>query len=640
MIETPSLSVLVVLDGEDESAFVSRVLAEHLDSVRAVHDVATALRVMQDEPFDLVFVSLSLPRGDGLAFVHHVRALHPDTDVVVIASRAEIAESGHAMALGVLSTVMRPLTGDALLVAADRARERRLLMQERARLAQVGSQNLLRARTYARCAGFISETSAQVVAERILETCAAELELHAGAVYLPRQSMAGGFARAATFGAVERCPPGPTGADLDELDPVTGLSEKDGALRLCLVGPLDVCAVVDLCPASSDLGADVREALEMVAALGTAALVASGKAEAIARAGIKDPDTSAYTFAYFGDVAGREIDRAVRHGRRFALMTVSFPAPPDGSPSDAAPLLELRRRVVDVLLSAIRDSDVLARVDDEELYLLLPETGLLGALSARRRVLAQLEAAALELSGTKLPPPAVGVAVYPTDGGDLGRLLRASRRRAEAEQSGVSRRLGLSRRPFWERVDLLLGGEDDAIMVSGDRVAMHPDLDRTHDAIGLSRHATFTPGLLARVGAGLASDALRHEAAGSIYVAGDPVVAEAVTAAAQGSLGRTRVWSLGHRAPQVDVSAGDGRSTSRPPPPEELDSGFDLAVQDPRLEERAFLLSVTELGAYAVLARRLSPSALIGFHSADLFLVDGLVESLRQRYHLQPEPHR
>ena len=34
------------------------------------------------------------------------------------------------------------------------------------------------------------------------------------------------------------------------------------------------------------------------------------KVDAIARAGIKDPDTSAYTFAYFGEVAGREIDRA------------------------------------------------------------------------------------------------------------------------------------------------------------------------------------------------------------------------------------------------------------------------------------------------------------------------------------------
>jgi len=623
MIPPPSLRVLVILGGEDESAFVARVLADHLDTVQVASDIEDGLAMMQTAPVDLVIVSLSLPRGDGLAFVHHVRALHPQTDVVVVASRDEVAESGHAMALGVLTTVMRPLTGDALLVAADRARERRLLLQERARLALEGGRNLRRAKTYARCANFISETTARVVAERILEACQAELSLSAGTIYIPRHSMQGGFVRAASCGDSALFPPTPTSDDLDELDPVTGIVRADGYLRLCLVGPVDVCALVDLVFEHQEPGGELpeatAEALETVAALGTAALVASSKAEAIARVGIKDPDTSAYTFAYFGDVAGREIDRAVRHGRRFALMTVSFDSLDAGADTQSAQQIELIRRIVDALLTAVRDSDVLARVDDEELYLLLPETGLLGALAARRRVLAQLSSAKLTLAGAPLPAPAIGVAVYPTDGGDLGRLLRTSRRRAERDQTGVSRRLDLSSRPFWDRVDMLLGGEDDALLVRDGRVAMHADLDRTHDDVGLSRHATFTPSLLARVGAGLATDAFRHDAPGSFYVAGDAGVAEAVTLAAQSAAGRTRVWALGREA-----SGGS----------------YELQVDDERLDTRVFLLSVTELGAYALLARRLAPNTLIGFHSADLFLVDGLVESLRARYHLQPEAPR
>src|SRR5690606_32927428 len=70
--------------------------------------------------------------------------------------------------------------------------------------------------------------------------------------------------------------------------------------------------------------AEALEALEIIASLGVAALAGARKVEAIARVGIKDPETSAYTFAYFGDVAGREIARATRFERSFALLTVSF----------------------------------------------------------------------------------------------------------------------------------------------------------------------------------------------------------------------------------------------------------------------------------------------------------------------------
>lgn len=623
MIEPPRLRVLVILAQKDESGFVSRVLADHGDQPEVVHDVTSGLAAMQKEPFDLAIVSLSLPRGDGLAFVHHVRALHPETDVVVVASRDEITESGHAMALGVLTVVMRPMTGDALLVAADRSRERRLLLRERVRLAAEGGRNKRRAQTYARCAAFVSETDANVVAERILEACAAELPVRAAAIYLPLRGMVGGFIRAASTGDATEWPPAPTSDDLDALDPVTGMVHGERSLRLCLVGPMEVSALVDLVPVDLALAASLpdatAEALETVAALGTAALVASGKAEAIARTGIKDPETSAYTFAYFGDVAGREIDRAARHGRCFTLMTVAFDGLLEADSGTSGSLLQLQRRIVDAVLSAVRDSDVVARVDEEELYLLLPEAGLLGALAARRRVLAALSAAQLVFAGQALASPAIGVAVYPTDGADLGRLLRMSRRRAEREQQGVARRLELDALPFWDRVDVLLGGEDDALLDGNGRVAMHRDLVRTHDEVGLSRHTTFTAALLARVGAALADDALRHDAEGSFYVAGDAGVAAAVTLAAQTKGGRTRVWALGREA-----SGGS----------------FELRVDDERLDSRIFLLSATELGAYALLARRLDAHTLIAFHSADLFLVDGLVESLRALYHLQPEAPR
>ena len=138
------------------------------------------------------------------------------------------------------------------------------------------------------------------------------------------------------------------------------------------------------------------------------------------RAPIQDVGTSAYSFAYFVDLAGREIDLARRHGRRFALATVEV---------DAAAKLE-GRAAVELVLAAVRDTDVVARADDQELLLLLPETGTKGARTLRRRILDRTEQHA-RASGSKTLPMRVGLASFPFDGEDLSRLLRIARRRSE-----------------------------------------------------------------------------------------------------------------------------------------------------------------------------------------------------------------
>ena len=134
------------------------------------------------------------------------------------------------------------------------------------------------------------------------------------------------------------------------------------------------------------------------------------------RALIQDATTSAYSFAYFVDLAGREIDLARRHGRRFALITVDATGDYDA------------RALVEVVLSAIRDTDVVARADERELLVLLPETGAKGARILRRRILDKVQQ---QVGPNRAPPVRVGIATFPFDGEDLSRLLRIARRRAE-----------------------------------------------------------------------------------------------------------------------------------------------------------------------------------------------------------------
>jgi diguanylate cyclase (GGDEF)-like protein len=634
----PKLRTLIVVAEAADARFAKTVLEDHGDESAIAEGVPDALAMVAKEKFDLALVALSLPRGDGLALVHHLRALHNDVDVLVIAAAHEVEDIAHAMALGVIGSVMQPLTGDGILVPCDRARERRMLIQERLRLAQDEANSRKRNATYARCAAFVAETDFFAVATRVLDACVAEVPAVAGAIY--GSDLAGGsrFVRAASTGEMGRLGTELPPEDIAALDISQVVTEKHGRVRIALVGDQEVPAVVDLVRPDGDtapLREDQRESLQVIAALGSAAFSASRKVEGIQRGGIKDPETSAYTFAYFGDVAGREIDRATRHSRRFALLTLSL----DGMdylrevyPPSA--MVDVRRAIADAILDAVRDSDVLARVEDDEFYLLLPETGLLGALACRRRIhtrIAKLHHDDRIGRGTTLVP-AIGIGVYPSDGQNLGQLLRASRRRAERSRRGVWRRLGLASVPFWSAIDALLGGEDDAAIGRDGSIALHADLRRAHDETALARHAAVPRALVPHIAAAIAGDAVAHRVAGTIYAAGDRPMAAAIASAVDSAEGPpVRAWVLGQEgSPDAGGNGGAPDPASR----------IRLPVQDDRITGRVLLLALTELGGYVFVARAVGSAAsptLLAYHAADLDLVDGLVTSLQAAYHLQPE---
>jgi DNA-binding NarL/FixJ family response regulator/GGDEF domain-containing protein len=608
----PCLRVLVVAANQQEAIFASRVLSDHEDEAFVAEDVTHALARLSRSETDVALVSLSLPRGDGLALVHHLRALHPDVDVLVMAHASELEESQHAMALGVLATVVLPLTGDALMVAVDRARERRVLIQERLRLAREGAESRRRSATYARCAAFVAETDARTIARRVLDACAAELDSNDGAAYLPVAGQRDRYARVATLGDAASFASTIGPDEIDRLDPSAVVSRNGRAISVCLMGGTELSGIVRVAlPSATDIDEPTKEALDVVAALGTATLGAARKVDAIARSGIKDPDTSAYTFAYFGDVAGREIDRAARYARRFSLLTVGFERAGEAVRERE---IEARKRIADALLDAVRDSDVVAHVEDDEFYLLLPESGLLGALACRRRI----EERFASTNDLGLEPIA-GIAVYPSDGEDLGRLLRSSRRRAERSRNGVWRRLGLRGRSFWDTVDRLLGSEDDAVLARDGTVSLHASLRAAHDEAGLSRHAAMDRRFIPELGAAVAYDAARQGLAGTLYVAGDAELVSAVLQTVQMlDTARLRAWCLGPTAsPQV--------------------RRYHLPLDDPRFGERVVLLTLHDFGGYVLLARPINRTTMLAYHSSDLDLADGLTRALQATYHLQPE---
>lgn len=598
----PHLRALIVPSSDAESRFIIDVLEDHGDTPVVVASAQEALAELAVRPVEAAFVSLALPRGDGLALVHHIRALHPEVDVIVVASANEIQDTVHAHALGVLHSVLHPLTGDAVLVAIDRARERRLLAAERARLAAEGATSRRRTATYARCAAFVAETDLSRVARLVLDACEGECVIDEAVAYVATPS--GTFVETARIGGTVRLN---TTLDDDEIaviDPTSIVEDRGDRVRIALIGDAELVGVIDLIPKATSRTDSEREGLEVVAGLATAAFQAARKVDGIARAGIKDPDTSAYTFTFFGEVAGREIDRAARFGRRFALLTVAIDGLEASTDLPADARTEMRRVVTDAILASVKDSDVVARVEDDEYYVLLPETSLLGALAARRRIASGM-AGLVDLARFGVPAKLVaraGIASFPSDGTDLGRILRASRRRADRDEHVRERIEDLSTQGFWACVK--------AFADSGETSPR--DAEMAGAAITMPRSA------LARLGATLTSDALQAGVPCVIYIAGDDDLEESVASALDAST-RTcaTAWAIGSRSERA--------------------TRIRLHVDDTRADGFVVLLLLGDLGGYALVGYPEGEDSLRVFHSSSVDLVDALVASLQSEYHLQPE---
>jgi CheY-like chemotaxis protein/GGDEF domain-containing protein len=605
----PRLSVMVVAGDPRDASFVRRVLEDSGDRVLNAADVPEALAKLAQASVDVALVSLSMPRGDGLALVHHLRALYPSLDVVAMSKPDELEDASSAMALGVLTTVVSPLTGDEIRVAVDRARERRALVAERARLSVSLASSARRSSLWSRAASLLTEGEPLSVAKRMLVLCSEEVAGRAFAFYAADRSQ-GLLTRIAAEGDSALLPERVAEVDFDALlgDPIS-VHGDELSLELNHEGT-PVGRVVVKLTATHPFDDAVRELLAMLGCLGAAAFMAARRTDAIVRGGIRDVETSAYTFAYFGDLASREIERAQRHHRPFALLTLHFASLSSlGAGLSSLELSSLRKTTTQAVLSAVRESDVVARVDDDEQYILLPETGRLGALACRRRILERLRRGPLELTqldqralAAVFTDVSVGVGVFPVDGHDLGELLKFSRKRSERTRQSDWQKLGLAGCGFWESVEKLLLG------VSGE----NPELGAA---------ATLPPAAVTQIALALIRDAQREHIAGTLYLAGDAdmstQVARQVLSSPEQSL---RTWLLGP-AHSVRDPAADIR----------------LALTDARLKTTSMLLWMTERGGYCLLGRRDPSGRLSVYHSSDLDLVEGLVNVLQSTYHLQPE---
>jgi ActR/RegA family two-component response regulator len=465
--ERGALRVVAVVSDQDTVTLLGRTLAGSGDQLSVATDLAEGLTRVSSHVPEVAFVDVAEGKNAGLAVLHHVRALAPGVPVYALLRPDRLELGPQAIALGAAGVLVLPLTGDDILTTLAEVRTRLAEkdlyreLQKSAHAARLESELFARVAELADC-----ETRREAAGRLVgaLATAGSRRTI----VYLPASEGQRQLLRAASS---EGAPEGPAFCEEIELN---AFAEEQGleVVRLALKRELGGIVLTDRLLQS--LGPDVREtAMSALTAQGATLLSLIGAREEARRGGMKDPRSSAYTFAYFVDVAGREIDMARRHRRRFALATIGVHPRREERPDAMEPTLA----TVEGVLGAVRDTDVLARVDANEFYLLLPETGGLGAHACRRRVLDRLAAA----GATTDYDVGVGVAVYPHDGGDLSRLLRMARHRSEICRVSVVSTLGLANMTLAGMVDTLLARpaihESNAALLEAPRTIELPMTD-------------------------------------------------------------------------------------------------------------------------------------------------------------------
>jgi two-component system response regulator PilR (NtrC family) len=126
--------ILVVEDDQSLREVLSLFLAKSSHEVTQAADGDTAIRLLEDEEFDLVATDLKLGRATGLDVLTRCKEVAPQTEVILMTAYSTVETAIEAMRRGAFDYVGKPFKLDEISITIDKALEKRALSLENQRL--------------------------------------------------------------------------------------------------------------------------------------------------------------------------------------------------------------------------------------------------------------------------------------------------------------------------------------------------------------------------------------------------------------------------------------------------------------------------------------------------------------------------
>src|SRR4030095_8638711 len=135
---TTMATILVVDDEPSARTTLGPLLRKRSHRVTEVGGVATAVKALIDEAFEVIMTDLRMPDGDGLDVLRAARAHCPEADVILLTAYAGWESAKEAIQLGACDYFEKGHEPDELLHRIDKALAEKALRRENANLrAQV-----------------------------------------------------------------------------------------------------------------------------------------------------------------------------------------------------------------------------------------------------------------------------------------------------------------------------------------------------------------------------------------------------------------------------------------------------------------------------------------------------------------------
>ena len=129
-------SILVVDDDSGVQRALLQVLKKEGYRIEGASSAAEALDKLKDSPVDLLITDIRMERMDGMELMREVRALWPDTPVIVMTAFASIDTAVRSIHAGAYDYISKPFELDELRLTVRRALEQSRLVRENLVLKQ------------------------------------------------------------------------------------------------------------------------------------------------------------------------------------------------------------------------------------------------------------------------------------------------------------------------------------------------------------------------------------------------------------------------------------------------------------------------------------------------------------------------
>jgi DNA-binding NtrC family response regulator len=122
--------VLIVEDEDLMRELLTKILASENYRIFDASSGEEALKLLQDQTYDLVLTDLRLKAMDGLQLLSEVRTLDPEMVVIVMTAYASVETAVEAMRKGAYDYITKPFINDEIRVMLRRALDQRHLSRE------------------------------------------------------------------------------------------------------------------------------------------------------------------------------------------------------------------------------------------------------------------------------------------------------------------------------------------------------------------------------------------------------------------------------------------------------------------------------------------------------------------------------